>query len=176
MSGLVAPRRGRYACEMHSLRPARPADADRCFQIETAAYAGDEAASRDRIAARIATYPDGFLVLEVAGRIAGFINSGCAHEVEMADEAFKELVGHDPAAPNVVILSVAVAPDHQGQGLSRVLMEAFVARMRQAGKAEIHLMCRDHHVPLYERFGYRYRRPSASDHGGLAWHEMSMTL
>jgi hypothetical protein len=48
--------------------------------------------------------------------------------------------------------------------------------MRQAGKQTIHLMCKQRHVDLYARQGYRYVRPSASDHGGMAWHEMVMEL
>ena len=85
-------------------RPPQPADVDRCFQIETSAYEGDEAATHAKIATRIAQYPQGFLLLEADGQIVGFINSGCAHDVVMSDEAFKELVGHDAAAPNVVIM------------------------------------------------------------------------
>jgi ribosomal protein S18 acetylase RimI-like enzyme len=157
-------------------RLARPADVDRCFQIETAAYEGDEAASREKIATRIAQYPQGFLVMELDGTVAGFINGGCAHEVVMSDEAFKELVGHDPAAPNVVIMSVVIDPAHQGKGYAAPMMRAFVARMSGMGKDTIHLMCKKHHVGLYERMGYRYVRPSSSDHGGMAWHEMVMTL
>ncbi|UWQ17710.1 GNAT family N-acetyltransferase [Jannaschia sp. M317] len=161
---------------MHTLRHARAEDADRCHAIEVSAYASSAAATREKILKRIMLYPEGFLILEAEGQIAGFINSGCADQVVLSDEAFKELVGHDPDAPNVVIMSVVVDPAQQGRGLSRALMSAFVEQIRQRGKREIHLICRDHHVPLYERFGYRYVRPSASDHGGMAWHEMCMTL
>ncbi len=161
---------------MHVFRNALQSDADRCFEIETSAYEGDEAATREKIAKRIETYSLGFLVLEISGQVVGFINCGCAYEVEMSDEEFKELIGHDPDAPNVVIMSVVVDPSHQGKGLSKALMIEFVKRMRSMEKAAIHLMCKEHHVPLYERFGYRYLQPSASDHGGMIWHEMSMTL
>jgi len=161
---------------MQILRTARPDDANRCFAIEHTAYEGDEAATLAKIAKRIADYPEGFLVLEDGEEIAGFINCGCAHVVDMADEAFKELRGHDPDAPNVVILSVVVDPSRQGRGLARVLMEAFVAQMREMGKGRIYLMCKDQHVPLYEKLGYGYLRPSASDHGGMRWHEMAMAL
>ncbi|ARP78089.1 GNAT family N-acetyltransferase [Bordetella genomosp. 6] len=157
-------------------RPAVPADAARCHQIEISAYEGDEAATREKIARRIALYPEGFLVMELDGAIIGFINSGCAHEVVMSDEAFKELVGHDAQAPNVVIMSVAIDPACQGRGYATLMMRAFVARMRALGKRTIHLMCKQRHVALYERLGYRYVRPSASDHGGMAWHEMIMPL
>lgn len=52
--------------------------------------------------------------MELSGQVIGFTNSGCAYEVVMSDEAFKELVGHDPAAPNVVIMSVVIdAVGHQ---------------------------------------------------------------
>ena len=161
---------------MRTIRHARPADADRCFALETAAYEGDEAATLTKIANRIDVYPDGFLVLEVDGSIVGFINSGCAADVEMSDDAFKDLFGHDPEAPNVVILSVVVDPAQQGKGLSRAMMEAFIGWMTQLGKAKIYLMCKAHHVPLYEKFGYHYIQPSASGHGGMSWHEMGMTL
>ena len=159
-----------------TLRNALPSDAARCFEIETSAYEGDEAATLEKIATRIALYPQGFLILEADGEVVGFINSGCAHEVVMSDEAFKELVGHAPEAPNVVIMSVVVDPAHQGNGYSTVLMSEFVQRMETLGKRTIHLMCKERHVPLYARLGYTYVRPSPSDHGGMAWHEMVMRL
>ena len=157
-------------------RDAIPDDAARCYQIETSAYEGDEAATLEKIATRIARYPQGFLVLENADGIVGFINSGCAHEVVMSDEAFKELVGHSAEAPNVVIMSVVVDPAQQGKGHARSLMQTFVQRMKAMHKKTIHLMCKERHVPLYERMGYRYVRPSNSDHGGMVWHEMVMDL
>ncbi|MFV3369325.1 GNAT family N-acetyltransferase [Pseudomonas sp. NY15435] len=159
-----------------TFRTATSADTDRCFDIEITAYEGDEAATREKIATRIAQYPEGFLIMELSGEIIGFINSGCAFDVVMSDEAFKELIGHDPAAPNVVIMSVVIDPAQQGRGFASVLMRTFIERMTRLGKRTIHLMCKDRHVPLYERMGYRYVKPSASDHGGMAWHEMVMEL
>jgi GNAT superfamily N-acetyltransferase len=159
-----------------TLRSAVPADTSRCYQIETSAYEGDEAATEQKIATRIAQYPQGFLVMELDGQPVGFINSGCAHDVVTSDEAFKELIGHDPDAPNVVIMSVVIDPAHQGKGYSTLLMRAFVERMASMGKQTIHLMCKERHVELYRKMGYRYVQPSASDHGGMAWHEMVMDL
>jgi ribosomal protein S18 acetylase RimI-like enzyme len=157
-------------------RTAQPSDAARCHEIETSAYEGDEAATLEKIQTRIAQYPEGFLVLEAGGQLVGFINSGCAHVVEMADEAFKELIGHAADAPNVVIMSVVITPEQQGNGYARLLMEAFVRRMEALGKRTLHLMCKERHVQLYRRLGFQYVQPSASGHGGMAWHEMVMTL
>lgn len=161
---------------MRQFRSGEKSDAARCFEIETSAYEGDEAATLEKITQRLTDYPQGFLILEIQGTVVGFINSGCAFEVEMADEEFKELIGHAPEAPNVVILSVVVDPAYQQQGNAGALMAEFVKRMAAMGKTTIHLMCREQHVPLYEKFGYRYIKPSASDHGGMMWHEMIMTL
>lgn len=130
-------------------------DGPRCFEIETSAYEGDEAATLEKIEKRIAQYPQGFLILEVEGKIVGFINSGCAFEV---------------------VMSVVVDPAEKGKGYSRLLMQEFVRRMTASGKKTIHLMCKDRHVPIYERMGYRYVRPSPSEHGGMSWHEMMMDL
>ncbi|APC17951.1 GNAT family N-acetyltransferase [Pseudomonas frederiksbergensis] len=158
------------------IRQVTRADLDRCFAIEIEAYEGDEAATREKIATRIATWPQGFIVAEVDGVVAGFINSGAAYQVEMADEAFKEMIGHDPDGPQVVIMSVVVHPDFQGQGLAKRLMTEFIARMRDLGKIRINLMCKERHVPLYAGLGFAYLKASASDHGGMAWHEMALDL
>ncbi|GMQ54980.1 GNAT family N-acetyltransferase [Halopseudomonas aestusnigri] len=152
------------------------ADAERCYEIEIGAYEGDEAATLEKIRTRIGQYPEGFLILEAGDEIVGFINSGCAHDVVMSDEEFKELVGHDPVAPNVVIMSVVVDPAHQGKGFAKLLMNEFIQRMVEMHKQTIHLMCKEQHVELYRKMGYQYVQPSPSDHGGMAWHEMIMTL
>ncbi|WP_345830390.1 GNAT family N-acetyltransferase (plasmid) [Pantoea sp. BRR-3P] len=157
-------------------REANLTDVDRCYAIETEAYEGDEAATREKIATRIAQYPQGFLCLEAEGKVIGFINGGCAWDVVMSDEEFKALVGHDPAAPNAVIMSVVLDPAYQGKGYATLLMRHFVQLMKQMDKQTIHLMCKTHHVELYKKMGYQYVKPSASDHGGMAWHEMLMTL
>ncbi|EAT4591341.1 GNAT family N-acetyltransferase [Salmonella enterica] len=157
-------------------RQATLADVDRCYDIEITSYEGDEAATREKISTRINRYPQGFLCMELDCKVIGFINAGCAWEVVMSDEEFKELAGHDPDAPNVVIMSVVIHPDYQGKGYSSLLMREFVTRMKAMNKKTIHLMCKDRHVDLYTYFGYQYIKPSESDHGGMTWHEMMMTL
>ncbi|ETF01595.1 GNAT family acetyltransferase [Advenella kashmirensis W13003] len=151
-------------------------DASRCYEIEINAYEGEEAATLEKIATRIRLYPEGFLVMEQDGRIIGFINSGCAYDVIMADEKFKELIGHDASAQNVVIMSVVIEPLCQGRGYSTLLMEHFIGEMKKNNKKTIHLMCKEHHVDLYKRLGFRYVRQSDSDHGGMLWHEIVMEL
>jgi len=159
-----------------NIRNVTEQDIDRCYEIETTAYTGDEAASKEKILKRIRTYPEGFIVLENEREIVGFINAGATDNVVLSDEEFKELIGHDPAGKQIVIMSVVVHPDYQLQGMAARLMDAFIGRMKAMRKQEIYLICQTELIPMYAKFGYQDLGPSDSDHGGLSWHEMSLTL
>ena len=158
------------------IREAKEEDLDRCFEIETLSYEGDEAASKEKILKRIQAYGEGFVVLEVKGVIAGFINCGACHEVELSDEEFKELIGHDSKGKHIVIMSVVVHPDFQGKGYASLLMQHFIAKMRELKKEQIHLICQTSLIDMYAKYGFEYICESDSDHGGLSWHEMILTL
>ncbi|HID69639.1 MAG TPA: GNAT family N-acetyltransferase [Desulfobacterales bacterium] len=159
-----------------NIREVQPADLERCFEIETISYSGDEAASKEKILKRIRTYPEGFVVLELADEVIGFINSGATHQVELSDEEFKELIGHDPDGKHIVIMSVVVHPEHQRRGFASQLMKRFTAKMKEAGKTDIYLICQTGLIDMYASHGFSYLGKSDSDHGGLSWHEMVLTL
>ncbi|MDH3629767.1 MAG: GNAT family N-acetyltransferase [Gammaproteobacteria bacterium] len=159
-----------------NIRIVNEQDLDRCYEIESVSYSGDEAATKDKILKRIKTYPEGFIVLENDGEVIGFINSGATQKVELSDEEFKELVGHDPEGKHIVILSVVVHPDFQGRGMAGKLMNSFIDKMKALGKTEIFLICQPELIGMYARYGFVNLGKSASDHGGLSWHEMSLCL
>jgi len=159
-----------------NIREVKVEDLDRCFEIESVSYEGDEAASKEKILKRISTYPEGFIVLEENNTIAGFINCGACHRVELSDEEFKELVGHDNEGKYVVIMSVVVHPKFQGKGYAKKLMDSFINKMQKMQKKEIHLICQTSLIDMYAKSGYQYIGESQSDHGGLSWHEMYLTL
>ena len=158
------------------IRTVKEQDLDRCFEIESVSYSGDEAATKNKILKRIKNYPEGFIVLENDREIMGFINSGATHEVELSDEEFKELIGHDPDGKYIVILSVVVHPDYQGKGMASKLMHSFIDRMKALGKSDIYLICQTELIDMYARYGFVSLGASGSDHGGLSWHEMSLSL
>ena len=56
--------------QLHLRHPV-PKDAERCYAIEIGAYEGDEAATLEKIQTRISEYPQGFLILEVGGKVVG---------------------------------------------------------------------------------------------------------
>lgn len=151
-------------------------DLDRCIEIEALSYSPEEAATKEKIETRIREYPEGFIVLEVEGEIAGFINSGATHEVDLSSEEFKGLDGHDPTGPNIVILSVVTHPDFRGMGISSKLMHHFLDMMREMKKINVYLICQEELVPMYAKYGFSDLGPSSSSHGGKNWNEMSLSL
>jgi ribosomal protein S18 acetylase RimI-like enzyme len=159
-----------------TIRNAKPSDVDRCFEIEKEAYAGEEAATKEKILTRIQTYPTGFIVLENEKEIIGFINAGATHQVALSDEAFKELIGHDPDGKHIVIMSVVIHPNYQGNSLTSLLMTHFIDVMKKMGKTDIYLICQTELINLYAKYGFIHIGESDSDHGGLSWHEMSLSL
>ncbi|WP_299871323.1 GNAT family N-acetyltransferase [uncultured Cocleimonas sp.] len=159
-----------------TIRSATKLDLDRCYEIETVSYAGDEAATKEKILKRIETYPEGFIVLENSEEIIGFINSGATHKVELSDEEFKELIGHDPSGKHIVIMSVVVHPKYQGKGMASKLMDNFIVSMKALGKTEMYLICQTELIDMYAKHGFVHLGESDSDHGGLSWHEMSLSL
>ena len=158
------------------IRHVQEKDLTRCFEIESVAYAGEEAATKEKILTRIHGYPEGFLVLEKQNEIIGFINSGATDKVVLSDEAFKELVGHDSNGKHVVVMSVVIHPDYQGQSMTTRLMTAFIEQMKGHGKESIYLICQTQLVDMYAKYGFVHLGESDSSHGGLSWHEMSLTL
>ena len=159
-----------------SIRTVNEQDLDRCYEIESISYSGDEAASKEKILKRIRTYPKGFIVLENSEEIIGFVNSGATHKVQLSDEEFKELVGHDPSGEYIVIMSVVVHPKYQRKGMAGKLIRSFISNMKQLGKSEIHLICQTELIELYAKCGFKHLGESDSEHGGMSWHEMSLKL
>lgn len=159
-----------------NIRIVNEQDLDRCFEIESVSYSGDEAATKDKILKRIKTYPEGFIVLENDTEIVGFINSGATQKVELSDEEFKELIGHDPEGKHIIILSVVIHPDYQGKGMASKLMNSFISNMKALGKSDIFLICQTELIDMYARYGFVNLGISDSDHGGMSWNEMSLSL
>ena len=158
------------------VRDATAKDVDTCHAIEAACFQASEAASLANVRNRQRRFPEGFLVAESNGAIVGMINSAATNEPDLADEAFKGMVGHDPRGTSIVVFSVAVAPEHQGTGVSRVLIEAFAERSKKLGMRCILLLCKRHLLDYYRKFGYRNVGISASTHGGFEWYEMRKDL
>lgn len=159
-----------------TIRHVLPQDLDECFAVETSGFPPEEAATRETIKLRIDTFPEGFFVAEVDGRIVAILNGAATDKDDISDEELKQLVGHDPGGNNLVVFALAVLPDFQNRGIARQLMSRFVEEARQQGKENVLLMCKQHLIAYYERMGFAHIGLSKSTHGGAEWHEMRLAL
>lgn len=114
---------------MTSIRPATPADdADlRRIDVDTwsPAITPAPAPADDSPFFSDSSRPDDVLVAEVGGRVAGY---ALVHQVVDL-----------PSHAHVLELGIAVAPDHQGTGLGRALLEAAVESARSRGARKLSL-------------------------------------
>lgn len=151
-------------------------DINACSQIEALCFEPSEAASYEKIRCRQQQYPIGFLVAELEGNVIGFINCGATNEPDLADEEFKDMIGHDEDGKNLVIFSLAVHPDFQRSGVAGKLITLFSEQAKDHHKQSILLLCKSHLIVFYEQFGFENMGQSASEHGGFSWWEMSKLL
>lgn len=159
-----------------TISEATGVDVTPCHDIESACFGPSEAAPRSSIEKRQRLYPQGFLVAARRGQIIGFINSGATDQDDLSDEAFKAMVGHHDDGKNIVIFSVAVAPEFQKTGVSRQLLTNFCEHAKRLEKNAILLLCKNDLIALYHKFGFIDLGESASTHGGFRWHAMRRTL
>ena len=159
-----------------TIRQVRLSDVVTISAIEQQCFSPSEAGAIEVLRRRAALYPEGFLVVERDGQVIGYANSGATDSDDISAAPLKHLIGHDPDGRNLAIFGLAVRPDVQGSGVSRNLLEAYIANARNLGKTTILLLCKEQLVAFYERFGFENAGDSASTHGGFRWKQMRLKL
>lgn len=157
------------------IRQAKEKDLNGCYSVECSCYT-NEGASKERIAKRLKIYSLGFLVAEFKGKIVGIINGTSTSVGDISNEELKDMVDFDENGKNVVIFSVAVLPKYQGKGIAKLLLNKFIETFRRLNKEKILLICKEKHIPLYQKFGFKLIGKSKSKHGGFDWFEMTLQL
>ncbi len=134
------------------IRQVELKDVEYCAAIEEACFEPSEAASLEKIKVRAELFPHGFIVGELDGKIVGMINSGATAKSDITDEALKAMSSHDPEGRNLVIFSIAVAPDHQGKGVGSFMITQ-ITKLRPNIYAKVKL---DNisSVKAFEKAGY----------------------
>ncbi len=125
------------------IRPARPEEADTVRDVVDAAY-------RHYIA-RIGK-PPGPMLDDYAQRIA-------AHQTWVVEDAggIAGILVLEETAEGLLLDNIAVAPEQQGRGVGRVLLEFAEAEARRRGFPAIYLYTHElmtENIGLYQRIGY----------------------
>lgn len=157
--------------------PARLTELGDIMAIERAGFSAAEAASREAMAERIKLIPDTFIVAhDEFGHVVGYIVGPASDQRYIRDDLFDRVVPNQQASPYLTVLSLAVSPKYQGQGVGGHLLHAFDKAARQQRRAAISLTCLAKLVPFYESHGYVNEGVAASKHAGETWYNMVRTL
>ncbi|MCY9662525.1 GNAT family N-acetyltransferase [Paenibacillus chondroitinus] len=148
------------------------------FNIEMTVYTKESAASWDAFQMRMEVFGRYFLVAESDSSseqlIVGVANGVQLNHSDLSDESIKQGVDYDPNGRYFCLLTIAVHPDYQRQGIAANLLQEMIRKTKDDGLKGIILMCEKHLISFYERNGFRYIGPSASEHGGVQWYEMNL--
>jgi len=169
------------ACDMltgMTVRHATATDLDALDAIESACFPDAEAASRESLRARLASYPEGFWLLtrDDDGGIVAFVNGFATDRPDLTDDMYDDAAQHDPHGAWQMIFGVDTAPAFRHRGFASLVMRRVVADSRVAGRKGLVLTCKDRLVGFYARFGFVDEGISESTHGDVVWHQMRLTL
>lgn len=162
------------------IRHAAMADLDAIAAVEAASFPPAEACSRASFERRLAAYPDHFWLLEVATPegpvLASIVNGLVTEQPDLLDAMYDDATMHDPLGAWQMIFGVATAPEFRRRGFAGLLLERAIADAREQGRAGLVLTCKERLLPYYARFGFADEGVSSSEHGGVSWHQMRLTL
>eukprot|EP00534_Pseudo-nitzschia_fraudulenta_P015671 CAMPEP_0201247082 /NCGR_PEP_ID=MMETSP0852-20130820/52890_1 /ASSEMBLY_ACC=CAM_ASM_000632 /TAXON_ID=183588 /ORGANISM="Pseudo-nitzschia fraudulenta, Strain WWA7" /LENGTH=412 /DNA_ID=CAMNT_0047545433 /DNA_START=12 /DNA_END=1250 /DNA_ORIENTATION=- len=172
-------------------RVATPDDIPRCFDIETASYPSDEAATMESLMNRQKHAGDYFLLCTTTAgddggeTVLGFVCATRCHE--FTEESMSSL--HFPDGKLLAIHSIAVDEKHRRRGIATRLLNRYVRDVleqeeeRQGSQAEsndpiesIVLIAKQHLLGFYVRCGFRVNRPSPIVHGKELWYDLEMEV
>lgn len=144
--------------------------------IENVGFTPDEAATNAAMQARIAQYPDTFIVAVEQNQVLGYIVGPAIDQRYLADELFDHAQPNPVSARYQSVLSLAVSPAAQHRGLGSQLLTVLkkVATVQQ--RSGITLTCLKRLVPFYEANGYVNEGVSESSHAEEVWYNLVLPL
>lgn len=158
--------------EKITIRPARPQDAELLAGIEAACFPPAEAASLERITARLAVFAEHFLILECDGKAVGFIDGMVTSGPYIEDVMFEKADMHSRDGAWQSIFGLNVLPQYRRRGFARRLIKAFIELARSQGRRGLSLTCKEKLLHYYASFGFVPLGVSGSVHGGARWYDM----
>ncbi|EKQ56076.1 MULTISPECIES: GNAT family N-acetyltransferase [unclassified Clostridium] len=147
-------------------------DLDAVAEVERKCFPAEEAASKESFEERIKTFPQSFFVVEIEGKIIGFINGCVINETVICDELFHDVSLHVPSGKYQTIFGLDVMQEYRNQGIAAKLMKHMIESARNAGRKGVILTCKERLIPYYSKFGYKNKGVSESVHGGAKWYDM----
>jgi GNAT superfamily N-acetyltransferase len=158
-----------------SYRPVVDSDLEQAIALEQRCYTPEAAASEAAFRFRSRHYRNFFWTAWNGKRLVGITNGIRTHQTSCGDE-MKGAQADDAAGRNFCVLTIAVAEEERTKGIGRQLLRKLLEQCAAEGIHTVILMCEQHLIGFYESEGFTHHGLSASEHGGIAWHEMSRRL
>ena len=124
------------------------------------------------MAARIANYPDTFIVARAGGSIVGYVVGPATDQSTITDDLFSTSQPNRPDDPYIAVLSLAVSPRYRHQNVGSQLLEQLTQVARTQNRQAITLTCLQRLIPFYEHQGFQNEGRAASTHAGEVWYNM----
>lgn len=136
------------------IRQVTVADLKAVVQIEAAAFnMSEEMTTRDMIG-RIENYPDTFLVAEDNGKVVGHIFGPAFAKRYIEDDVYFNNHPNRAQDEYQLILSLAVIPAYQKQGIATSLLKKMTVVAKKEGRKALSLTCLTKLLPFYEKRGF----------------------
>lgn len=155
-----------------TVRTAQIADVSELQKIESVCFPKEEAASFVSLHDRVETFGEHFLVLELEGKLIGFINGMVTDDETISDSMFEESILHNENGKWQSVFGLDVLPAYRRQGYAERLMNALIHQAKKEGRDGLILTCKEKLIHYYEKFGYKNMGVSDSVHGGAVWYDM----
>ncbi|KAI0971382.1 hypothetical protein F4678DRAFT_461330 [Xylaria arbuscula] len=149
--------------EIDTLHTARPVETGR-----------NDGAVSVLLAHIVATRSDDPVVTDDA---MGYPQRDNAARARSNDADGSRILGHREFGRTVCIHSLAVHPKLQGVGLGKLIVKAYLQQIKSSALADrVALICQEHLVNYYKRYGFSHNGPSEASLGGGGWNDMVFDL
>lgn len=161
---------------MIAIRHALPEDLAAVTRIERLCFPPEQAAGHAALARRLNVFPGHFLLAEVDGVLAGFVNGAVIDRRYLSDEMYKDVSCHREDGAYQSVFGLDVLPEYRGRGLARRLMARLVEQARTEGRKGVTLTCLAEKIAFYSAMGFACEGCSASTHGNAVWYNMLLDI
>ena len=154
------------------IRHVQESDLAEVCAIEFSNFPEGVATTEAAFRQRIANIFDSFLVAEIKGQVAGYIEGPVVNHRYLTDDLFHQVEPNPENGGFMTVTSLSISTNFQGQGIGTALIAAMkdlaVAQNRQG----ISLTCKEQLIGYYESNGFTDEGEAASKHGGLLWYNL----
>ncbi|MGT2771661.1 GNAT family N-acetyltransferase [Streptococcus marimammalium] len=154
------------------IRKVEITDLDAISQIEMDNFGEGIATSKEAIRERIQLIADSFLIAEIDGQLAGYIEGPVIDSMDLSDDLFQAVSSNPISGGIQAITSLSIVKNYQKQGIGTLLLASFKDIVVKNQRDGILLTCKEELIPYYEMNGFRIEGISQSQLGGEKWHKM----